>query len=83
MLVTQSCPTLCSPVDYSPQAPLPMKFSRQEHWSGLPFSSPGDLSNPGVGPGSPLSQWGSPGDHGLGHQSRHGCALSTAAASDE
>ena len=25
------------------QAPLPMGFSRQEYWSGLPFPSPGDL----------------------------------------
>ena len=28
------------------QAPLPMKFSRQEYWSGMPFPSPGDLSSP-------------------------------------
>ena len=27
------------------QAPLPMKFSRQEYWSSLPFPPPGDLSN--------------------------------------
>jgi len=26
-----------------------MGFSRQEYWSGLPFPSPGDLSDPGVG----------------------------------
>ena len=26
----------------------PWGFSRQEYWSGLPFPSPGDLSNPGV-----------------------------------
>ena len=25
-----------------------MGFSRQEHWSGLPFSSPGDLPNTGI-----------------------------------
>ena len=25
-----------------------MGFSRQEYWSGLPFSSPGDLPNPGI-----------------------------------
>ena len=30
------------------QAPLPMGFSRQEHWSGLPFPSPGDLPDPGI-----------------------------------
>ena len=27
------------------QATLPMGSSRQEHWSGLPFPSPGDLPN--------------------------------------
>ena len=31
------------------QTPLSMGFSRQEHWSGLPFPSPGDLPNPGIG----------------------------------
>ena len=30
--VTQSCPTLRNPVDYSPQAPLSMELSRQEYW---------------------------------------------------
>ena len=35
------------------QAPPSMEFSRQEYWSGLPFSSPGDLPNPGIKPGSP------------------------------
>ena len=25
------------------QAPLPMEFTRQEYWSGLPFPPPGDL----------------------------------------
>ena len=34
------------------QAPPSMGFSRQEQWSGLPFPSPEDLSNPGVEPGS-------------------------------
>ena len=28
------------------QAPLSMGFSRQEHWSGLPFLPPGDLPDP-------------------------------------
>ena len=36
----QSCPTLCDPIDCSPQAPPSLGFSRQEHWSGLPFPSP-------------------------------------------
>ena len=35
------------------QAPLSMGFSRQEHWSGLPFPSPGDLPDPGIEPRSP------------------------------
>ena len=34
------------------QAPLSMGFSRQEYWSGLPFSSPADLPNPGIEPTS-------------------------------
>ena len=32
------------------EAPLSMEFSRQEHWSGLPFTTPGDLPNPGIQP---------------------------------
>ena len=30
------------------QACLSMGFSRQEYWSGLPFTSPEDLPNPGI-----------------------------------
>ena len=30
------------------QAPLSMEFSRQGHWSGLPFPSPGDLPDPWI-----------------------------------
>ena len=30
------------------QAPLSMRFPRQEYWSGLPFHSPGDLPNLGM-----------------------------------
>ena len=33
-----------------------MGLSRQEHWTGLPFPSPGDLPNPGIEPGSPALQ---------------------------
>ena len=36
----QSCPTLCDPIVGSHQAPPSLGFSRQEHWSGLPFPSP-------------------------------------------
>ena len=49
-LVTQSCLTLCDPMDCSLQAPLSMGFSRQEYWSGLPLPSAGDLSDPGTKP---------------------------------
>ena len=46
------------------QAPLSMRFSRKEYWSGLPFPSPGDLPHPVVEAMSPalagLSNQGSP-----------------------
>ena len=35
------------------QAPLSIRFPRQEYWSELPFPSSGDLSNPGTEPVSP------------------------------
>ena len=35
------------------QSLLSVGFSRQEYWSGLPFPSPGDLSDPGMEPRSP------------------------------
>ena len=37
-------------------APPSMGFSREEYWSGLPFPSPGDLPDSGIGPGSPSLQ---------------------------
>ena len=36
----QLCPTLCDPIDGSPPGSSSLGFSRQEHWSGLPFPSP-------------------------------------------
>ena len=49
MLHAQSCPTLCDPIDCSlPGSSLSMGFSRQDYWSGLPFPSPGDLTDPGT-----------------------------------
>ena len=36
----QLCPTLCNPIDGSPSGTPSLGFSRQEHWSGLPFPSP-------------------------------------------
>ena len=38
------------------QAPLSAEFSRQECWSGLPFSLPGDLPNSGTEPRLPALQ---------------------------
>ena len=37
------------------QAPLPMEFSRQVHWTGVPFPTPRDLPNPGIEPASLIS----------------------------
>ena len=34
------------------QVPPSMEFSRQDHWNGLPFPSPGNLPDPGIEPGS-------------------------------
>ena len=36
--------------------PLSMKLPRQEYWSGLPFLSPGDLTDPGIKPRFPALQ---------------------------
>ena len=38
------------------QAYLPMGFPRQEYWSGLPFTFPEDLPEPGIKPGYPALQ---------------------------
>ena len=45
--------TLATPWTVACHAPLSMRFSRQEYWSELPFSSSGDLPDPGVEPRSP------------------------------
>ena len=47
--VAKSCPTLETPWTVAYQAPLSMRFSRQEYWSGLPFSLPRDLPDSGLG----------------------------------
>ena len=44
------------PLTTTHQAPLSMGFPRQEYWSGLPLSSPGDLLNPGIKPRPPALQ---------------------------
>ena len=50
-------------------APLLMGFFRQEYWSGLPFSPPGDLPNPGIESLSPALQVHSLQLHHLGRPS--------------
>ena len=51
-----SCVHLFAPTGtVAHQTPLSMEFSRQEYWSGLPFPTPGDLPDPGMGPTSPVS----------------------------
>ena len=47
-LVAKLRPTLATPWTVVHQAPLSMGFPRQEYWSGLPFSYPGNLPNPGI-----------------------------------
>ena len=45
VLVTQSCWLSVTPWTATRQATLSMGFSRQGHWSGLPFPSPKDNVN--------------------------------------
>ena len=44
-----------SPWTVAHQAPLSMRFSKQEYWSGLPFPPPGDLPDRGIQIASPTS----------------------------
>ena len=50
-----SCLSLQPPWTVARQAPLSTGSPRQEYWSGLSFPSPGDLSDPGIEPVSPVS----------------------------
>ena len=56
VLVTQSCPTLCDPMDCSPPGSSVRGILQQEYLSGLPLPSPGDLPDPRFEPGSPTLQ---------------------------
>ena len=49
--VTQSCPTLCNPLDYTVHG-----VHQPEYWRGQLFPSPGDLLNLGLEPRSPTLQ---------------------------
>ena len=48
---------LATPWTIARQAPLPMGFPRQGYWSGLPFSSPKDLSDQGIERISCIGRW--------------------------
>ena len=52
-LVPESHPVPSAPWTVALGAPLALALSRQQYWSGLPFSSPGDLPDPGTKPTSP------------------------------
>ena len=54
--VAKSCSTLYDPRDRSSPGSSVHETSQQEYWSGLPFPSPGDLSDPGIKPRSPALQ---------------------------
>ena len=67
----QSLQLSVTPWTVARQAPLSMGFPRQEYWSRLPLTPPGDLPNPGIEPRSlassalqadslPLSHQGNP-----------------------
>ena len=51
VLVVQSCPTLCDPMNYSLLRSSVHRIL-QARWSGLPFVSPGDLLKSVIEPGS-------------------------------
>ena len=53
VLVGQSCPTFCEPMDCSLSGSSVHGIFQQAYWSGLPFPSPGALTVPGIEPGSP------------------------------
>ena len=54
--VAQSYQTVCDLWTVAHQAFPSTGFSRQEHWSGVPFHPPGDLLNAGIEPRSPTLQ---------------------------
>ena len=60
-LVSQSCPTLCDPMDCSPPGSSVHGDSLGKNTGvGLPCPPPGDLPNPGIKPRSPALQVSEP-----------------------
>ena len=82
--VSQSCPTLCDPMDCSSLGSSAHGIFQARILSGLPFPSPGDHPNPGNKPASPAGQADSfttesPGKHTwfkFGKEVHQGCILS-------
>ena len=57
VLVAQLClSSVVTPWTVACQAPLSMRFSKQEYWRELLFPSSGDLPYPGTEPASPALQ---------------------------
>ena len=56
MLIAQSCPTLCDPMDYSPPGSSVHGILQAKYWSGLPIPSPQDLCDSGIKPMFPAQQ---------------------------
>ena len=53
--LSESCPTLCNPMDCRPPGSSVHGLSKQEYWSGFPNPPPGDLHDPGIEPSSHVS----------------------------
>ena len=49
-MCTQSCPTLCNPIDCSPSGSSVHGIFQQEYWNRLPFPTPGDLPKTEIEP---------------------------------
>ena len=56
IVVAKMYTTLCDPMDCGPLGSSVHGISQQEYWNGLPFTSPGDLPNPGIKSMSPAWQ---------------------------
>ena len=56
VLIAQSCPTLCDPMGYSPPGSSVHGILQARILEWVAISSPGNLPNPGIKPGSPTLQ---------------------------
>ena len=53
LLAAELCLTLCDPMDYSPPGSSARGILRARILEWIAISSPGDLPDPGIKPGSP------------------------------